>query len=122
MGRMRGLIVRKVCEATLTMKSTMLEKAVFVLDALDGEEFEGYTQGEEWNGFECPYFPFESAQRLMSVLSADGQTAFYDEKAGRFLYAEEDYEDDPDLYGALEVEGLGKLYPIGALVWTWGRK
>ncbi len=104
------------------MQTTKLEKAVFVLDAFEGEEFEGYTQGETWNGFECPYFLFESAQRLMSALSAEGQTAFYDEKTDEFVCAEEDYEDAPDRYGALEVEGLGKLYPVGAFVWTWGRK
>ncbi len=112
----------KMDEAIVIMNSIMLEKAVFVLDAFEGEEFEGYMQGETWNGFACPYFPFESAQRLMLVLCAAGQTAFYDEKTDEFVCAEEDYEDDPDRYGALEVEGLGKLYSVGAFAWTWGRK
>lgn len=103
------------------MQTTQFEKATFVLDAFEGEEFEGYTQGETWNGFECPYLTFESAQRLMAVLSAGGQTAFYDAASDQFVCAGEDGEDDPDRYGALQVEGLGKLYPVGAFVWTWGR-
>jgi len=101
------------------MQTTRFQKATFVLDAFEGEEFEGYTQGEAWNGFACPYFPFESALRLMSVLSAGGQIAFYDKESDQFVCAEEDYEDDPDRYGALEIEGVGKLYPVGTQVWTW---
>lgn len=49
------------------MLTTKFEKATFVLDAFEGEEFGGYTQGETWNGFECPYFPFDSAKHLMTV-------------------------------------------------------
>ena len=102
------------------MQTTRFQKATFVLDAFEGEEFEGYTQGETWNGFACPYFPFESAQRLMAVLSAEGQMAFYDAEADQFVCAEEDEDvEDADRYGAFEVEGIGKLYPVGTRVWTW---
>lgn len=101
------------------MQTTQFQKAIFVLDAFEDEQFEGYTTGETWNGFACPYLTFESAQRLMAVLSAEGQTAFYDAAADQFVCAEEDYEDDPDRYGAASVEGIGKLYPVGTRVWTW---
>lgn len=105
------------------MQTTKFQKATFTLDAFEGEEFEGYTQGETWNGFACPYLPFESAQRLMSVLRAEGQMAFYDEKTDQFVCAEEDEdEEDADRYRAIEIEGLGKLYPVGSRVWTWERK
>jgi len=104
------------------MQTTTFEKATFILDAFEGEEFEGYTQGETWNGFACPYLTFESAQRLMDVLTIAGQTAFYDEKTDQFLCAEEEEdEEDSDRYGALDVEALGRLYPIGARVWTWAK-
>ena len=103
------------------MSTTRFVKATFVLDALEGEEFEGYTQDEQWNGFACPHFPLESAQRLMAALSNLGQTAFYDTQTDQFVCAEEDYEDDPDRYGAVEVEGLGKLYAVGSHMWTWTR-
>ena len=95
------------------------EKAIFVLDAFEDEQFEGYTRGETWNGFACPYFPFESAQHLMNVLSAVGQVAFYDEENDQFVCAEEDYQDDPDRYEAVMVKELGKLYPVGSFAWTW---
>jgi hypothetical protein len=102
------------------MQTTRFQKATFILDAFEGEEFEGYTQGETWNGFACPYFPFERAQRLMAVLSAEGQVAFYDEEADQFVYSEEDEdEEDANRYSALEVEGIGKLYSVGTRVWTW---
>lgn len=94
-------------------------KARFVLDAFAEEEFEGYTQGETWNGFACPYFPFESAVRLMNVLELARQTAFYDAETDQFVHAEEDCEDDPDRYGSIKVSGIGKLYPVGTAVWTW---
>jgi hypothetical protein len=38
--------------------------ADFALDFLDDVTFEGYTQGETWNGFACPYFSFEQAQGM----------------------------------------------------------
>lgn len=99
----------------------LIERAVFFLDAYEGVEFEGYTLGEWWNGFECPLFPFESGQRIVEVSGVE-QTAFYDESADQFVFAETDDENDPERFAPVHVEGVGKLYPIGARVWTWDRK
>jgi len=102
------------------MTREILIKANFILDAYIEDIFEGYTKGEEWNGFECPLFTLDSAQHIVEVVGRD-QTALYDEAADEFIFAEEDCEDGPDRYGAVEVEGIGKLYPIGSRVWIWGK-
>ncbi len=36
---------------------------------LTGEDsfFDGFTKGETWNGFACPYFTFEQGQRIVEA-------------------------------------------------------
>lgn len=99
------------------MRTTQFQKAIFALDAFEGEQFEGYTTGETWNGFACPYLTFESAQRLMAVLSAEGQIAFYD-AADQFVCAKEDSKDDPDRYSAADVEGRRIVTSLKARIYN----
>lgn len=104
------------------MIDTNFKKARFSLDAYEGEMFEGYTRGETWNGFECPYFLRENAERIIEVFSSR-QTAFYDEMADCFVFVSEDNsdEDEAERFSALEVAGIGRIYPIGAFVWAWDK-
>lgn len=43
--------------------SNAIEAARFKIDFLPGQEFPGYTTGEVWNGFACPRFNFEQAEK-----------------------------------------------------------
>jgi hypothetical protein len=95
-----------------------MKAALFSIEATGERVFEGYTTAEDWNGWERPLFPFESAQQIAEAVS-EYQTAFYDEGADEFVFEVEDSDDER--FGAVEVETIGKLYPIGAGVWIWER-
>lgn len=95
-----------------------LQTATFTLDALSGRVFEGYATAEQWNGWERPLFPFESARQITQAAS-EYQTAFYDEDADEFVF--EIVDGETERFGAVAVAGVGKLYSIGAGVWIWER-
>lgn len=91
----------------------------FAIDFLGGHIFEGYTLGEEWNGFACPYFTFEQAQCLMEEWRASGRGAYFDAGLDRFTFEVDTAEGkDSDNFSAVELDGV-KLYPIGASCWIW---
>ncbi len=101
----------------MLMKTTPTA-AAFALESLGNQLFEGYAEGELWNGWERPLFPFESAQQIAEAAN-EFQTAFYDALADEFIFETEDGE--TERFGAVEVEQIGKLYPIGAGLWIWER-
>ncbi len=43
-----------------------METKVFSLEGITGS-FKGYTNGETWNGFECPYFELAVALFIMKA-------------------------------------------------------
>ena len=47
----------------------MLREAKFVIEPLGETVFDGYTQDEDWNGWACPYFTFEQAERIVEAYS-----------------------------------------------------
>jgi len=97
-----------------------MEKQRFSIDFLDGEIFDGYTNGEYWNGFACPYFTFEQAQAIVSASRARGFDARYDAEADQFTFEMQnsESEDDRDSFPAVKIDNL-KVYPIGAHCWIW---
>lgn len=95
--------------------------AVFQIDAIESY-FHGVTQGQHWNGFACPLFSIEEAQRLMAL---NNQTDFcgqivYDAAQDAFLFHEfgVECEERPDVFKAVLIDGE-KFYPIGAFSWCW---
>lgn len=91
--------------------------------------FDGYTLGEEWNGFACPYFTLQQAETLMRYQNAQSQSEFgtdamfYD--ATRDAYAVR-FPDDParpaDYYVGEDLDtadGRLHVYPIGHSAWIW---
>jgi len=95
-----------------------MKRAFFSMDATGDRTFAGYSDGRLWNGWECPSFPFESAQQIAAAV-AEYQPAFYDADADQFTFQSEGEE--AEHFGGVEVEGIGKLYPIGAGAWIWER-
>lgn len=98
------------------MSNLTLTPAFFSLETIGDRLFAGYTEREDWNGWARPYFLFETAQQIADAVS-EFQTAFYDANADAFVFEVED--DEPEIFGALSVEGIGKIYPIGAGSWIW---
>lgn len=101
--------------------ATERREAVFEIDGLPGK-FEGVTHGRTWNGWACPSFTPEVAQK---IADAWGQMWTPDWMEDRYR-AEFRHEDkvfrfwDPtsgewDEFGPLK-DGL---YPIGTGCWTW---
>jgi hypothetical protein len=71
-----------------------MRRTRFVIDYLSSQEFEGYTRGEDWNGFAYPYFTFDQAQRLVKAWQEQRQKAHYDEANNQFNFVMEDGEID----------------------------
>ena len=100
-----------------------LRKSKFYLDAEPDVIHEGYTTGDTWNGFACPYFETDVAkdvaEQYIRIHEEDGsgRTAEYDPEREVFRFYEPVY-DEWDEVEPVEVDGL-KLYPIGAYSWSW---
>ena len=100
-----------------------MRQSTFMLDALGECPFAGYTGGEEWNGFACPYFDFDQAQALIAAWQEQGWAAGYDEGTDAFVFSvNQNFEtgepEESEKFAAIERDGR-RLYPIGAFGWTW---
>ena len=95
----------------------IMREAKFSIDTLGDKVFEGFTNGEEWNGWACPYFTFEQAQRVVKAQTEMGLKAWYNTNADAFSF-EVDASDEIDSFPAQEIEGK-KLYPVGTSCWIW---
>ena len=81
----------------------------------DGPIYEGYTNGNHWNGWACPYFTRQIAEQIAREVNADAPycTMHYDKVNDAFIYKANG--DDECVYKANE-KGL---YPIGNGDWRW---
>jgi hypothetical protein len=95
--------------------------AIFEIDGSD-VHFAGYTFGDKWNGFDCPFFEKAAADSIVSTLELDvDATLVYDPAADAYI---ETCEEDSTSYEAQVIvtsNGPRKVYPIGAWAWTWSR-
>jgi hypothetical protein len=94
--------------------------ADFALDFLDGVTFKGYTKGETWNVFACPYFSFEQAQRIVSAWRGKGWAARYDAETDAFMFEvnAESKSSDFEGYSGINIKKQ-KFYRVGAFSWIW---
>ena len=85
----------------------------------DGVVIPAFTTGATWNGWECPAFAKEAADRVADACS----NIRYDEATDAFVVIEEDYDDEETVYPAemitLESGETVKVYAIGAFGWCW---
>jgi hypothetical protein len=103
----------------------VLHKGHFVIEDWFGP-FEGWTAGQRWNGWECPYFEFDTALRMVDAWNrtAFGDEAYqaqYDEERDAFCFRDGGLE-EWDCFGAQMMESeekVIKVYPIGAFCWIW---
>ena len=81
----------------------------------DGPIYDGYTNGNHWNGWACPWFTKEVADQIAMEVNADAPycTMHYDKVNDAFVYKANG--DDECVYKANE-KGL---YPIGNGYWRW---
>ena len=122
-------------EKEIFHRDNPLKSAVFMIDGLEEyDPFEGYDLGVAWNGWACPAFEKEEADRLAEInseLLGDEVELYFDEANDRFVEVIHEYDSDvteerPDANkmfyeGAdhMTEDGVKHLYPIGAWEWTW---
>ena len=92
-------------------------KASFSLEGLDDNEFEGWTDGEHWNGWAKPLFEQQVATRLAELLVDQLR---YDPSEDAFIGSPGGEEEVwAAKFIALPDGGRTKAYAIGAGSWTW---
>lgn len=107
-----------------------LRQGKFYMEVYDPELFEGWTDGELWNGWATPLFQYEEAARMMDVHNRmdpvvdpeDKPRAWYDAERDRFCFITEGTGREIEYYSACLRQAGGemrKLYGIGSWYWTW---
>ena len=100
-----------------------MRKTKFKIESLGYQTFEGFTKDEIWNGWACPYFTFDQAQKVLQQYNqlreiiGQKERAFYDEASDTFVFPA-DGEDEPETFAAID-EDDRKYYPVGAFCWIW---
>ncbi len=95
-----------------------LKKAIRGIFSADETSYNGWTFEDYWNGFECPYFEKDEADKIM----IDMKGRFENDK---YIFDDPDYfpdyeEDDAFASQVIEtVEGPKKVWAIGSWYWTW---
>lgn len=101
-----------------------LRRAKFSLEMLEDISFEGFTAGDSWNGWDCPYFARETTERVLKASEKNNYRWSYDDKSDSFLVK---HIDDPDDFEAEKFGGISimvdghktMVYAVGAYSWTW---
>ena len=100
-------------------------KTRFTMDVRGGKPFEGWTNGDNWNGWATPWFEYGEAIKLVDCYNQldwqPAKKAWYDIMTDQFCFIP-DGETEPECYSAetIDAEGLKvKAYPIGTQVWIW---
>ena len=100
----------------------MLRKTLFTIDGTEAI-FEGYTDGSHWNGWACPWFTKEVADKIARIVNKehlselDGKAMYYLQETDTFQY-EPFGEDMREEFQGKDIDGL-HLYPIGNMAWAW---
>jgi hypothetical protein len=97
--------------------------AQFQIDAIEGS-FAGYTNGDTWNGWACPYFLRPVAEAVLGAAEANGYFWTYDVTRDVFSVRN---QEDPAEYESEEYVGTDivadgetcHVYGIGAYSWIW---
>jgi hypothetical protein len=53
-----------------------MRATTFTIEVYGDVRFQGFTQDETWNGWACPYFTFEQAQRIVEAHQRFGLLAW----------------------------------------------
>jgi hypothetical protein len=92
-----------------------MRKAMFSIESLSNQIFEGYTQDETWNGWACPYFTFEEASKIVEAQRKTGEDAWYDQDSDQFIFR---IQGEEEVFPAIQIQNL-KVYSIGSTSWIW---
>lgn len=95
------------------------------MDGFDGKLFEGWTDGETWNGWAIPRFEFEVALKVLKELEKDDFSWGFDETDRSFSIVEPNRVEDVYVV-PVEAIRVGKqvkeVWSIGGMAYTWYEK
>lgn len=100
----------------------MLKQNIFVINGFEHPHI-GYTNGNDWNGFETPCFEIDEALSIMAEYNIDRPECpmTYNQTTDTFYVAETEYTSECVWKGfdCRTTEGIKHCYDIGAYYWTW---
>lgn len=92
----------------------------------EGPLFNGFKNENYWNGWECPVFIKEEAEKVLKEFMREEDEAYYDQERDAFVvrFVESDEEDTEYFEGFdIKVEDeTHRVYGIGAFSWCWDEK
>jgi hypothetical protein len=94
--------------------------AKFSID--DSAEYQGWTFGETWNGFACPYFEKDVADKMTKDFSDEDWKLYYDAKKNSFIHEPKDEQYETEEFEVTTIDtldGKKEVWPIGAYFWVW---
>lgn len=109
------------------IESSQWEKEKISVTLWGNEFFEAYSTGETWNGWKCPYFTKEVADKLMTYLLKEGamEKAYYDAEKDAYVLHVADADADEIEVWESEITKINdeiiKVYPIGVFSWCWSK-
>ena len=125
-------------EKEVLHKDSPLKAKLFMCDGFEeSDPFEGYDLGTTWNGWACPAFEKDEADRIVDAINQlnDGSETdielVFDEDNDQFIeimhaYDEDVTEEEPEANKVffkgkdhMTEDGIKHLYDIGAFEWTW---
>jgi hypothetical protein len=100
------------------------QRARFTIDSLPNRIFEGFTDGDTWNGWACPYFTHDIAITILQAARDNGYEWAYEAEIDTFLAKHRDDGNDfePERFEGIRVTVDEKdlvVYGIGTYTWTW---
>lgn len=107
---------------TLLIPSSTFPRQIKI-ESLGYEIFSAFTKGEVWNGWDCPYFIFEQAQKVLKThnifrsIVGDKKISYYDLERDAFIFPVTG-KDESEIFAAI-IENGEKYYPIGTFCWIW---
>jgi hypothetical protein len=100
-------------------------EAEFIIESIPNIVFRGYTDGDTWNGWACPYFIREEAERVLTLSEANGFAWHYDTEQDAFICrnTSDPVEYEPEVFQTIQakLDGDGELplYGVGSYSWIW---
>jgi hypothetical protein len=105
-------------------------RGTFWMDALGELELDGWTTGNEWNGWATPVFEKKAAEAILKETAkmykeiGEKFKWSYSAKTDTFTHQSEHDEEPEKAKGAVieTAEGPKKVYGIGTGFWTWSER
>lgn len=117
----RKLTEQEVAEEQLEKRSKIVGKSTSLTTDSGYGCFEGYTTSNRWNGWQCPLFNKENADKICKVYNNEFCEMRYDEENDCYI-ADYPVDEYSEKYEGRDYVVNGKvehLYAIGSHEWCW---